>query len=99
MPTKREIDSFETLQSLLSKPTYLVHFTPSRRLYIDLDSSKAFGIGAVVYHVKGDDETSPTLLDGYPNRTDIEPIMFLSRMLSLAETRYWPTELKVAGLV
>jgi transposase InsO family protein len=98
-PTKREIDSFETLQSLLSKPTYLVHFSPSRRLYIDLDSSKAFGIGAVVYHVKDDDEASPQPLDGYPKRTDIEPVMFLSRMLSPAETRYWPTELEVAGLV
>jgi hypothetical protein len=97
-PTEREIASFETLQSLLSRPTYLVHFSPVRRLYVDLDSSKAFGFGAVVYHVKGDDEASK-LLDGYPNRADIEPIMFLSRMLSPAETRYWPTELEVAGLV
>ena len=29
----------------------------------------------------------------------IESILFLSCMLSVAELRYWPTELEVAGLV
>jgi len=83
-PTKRELASFEALQGLLSKPTYLVHFDSARQLYIDLDSSKAFGVGAVVYHVKEDRVGA----DGYPKRTNIKLILFLSRMLSPAETRY-----------
>lgn len=29
----------------------------------------------------------------------MQPIMFLSRLLADAETRYWPTELEIAGLV
>ena len=29
----------------------------------------------------------------------IKPILFLNYMLSVAELRYWPTELEVAGLV
>jgi len=35
----------------------------------------------------------------YPPRTSVEPILFLSRTLSGAETRYWPTELETAGCV
>ena len=29
----------------------------------------------------------------------IEPILFLSYMLSVTKLKYWPTELKVIGLV
>ena len=29
----------------------------------------------------------------------IEPILFLSYILSAAELKYWPTELEVAGLI
>jgi len=29
----------------------------------------------------------------------MEPILFLSRLLTDAETRYWPTELEIAGIV
>ena len=32
-------------------------------------------------------------------RNQIEPIMFLSRLLTAAEKNYWPTELEMAGLV
>jgi len=87
-PTSTKIVSFETLQSLYSTPTYLVHFSPARQLYMDLDSSKAFGLGVVLYHVKGDDEAPPALSTEYPKRSDIKPIMFLSRRLSDAETQY-----------
>ena len=32
-------------------------------------------------------------------RTDVQPIMFLSRSLNTAEHNYWPTELEIAGIV
>jgi hypothetical protein len=73
----------------------LVHFNPTKRLYIDLDASKAFGFGAVLYHVKDESASG----EGYPKRSQIEPIMFLSRMLGTAERNYWPTELEIAGIV
>ena len=91
-----------------------MHFDPTRRLYADIDASKAFGFGAVVYHVKDDDSNSDsatadcsdnskppaaTIRTTYPKKSSIEPIMFLSRRLSPAEHRYWPTELEIAGLV
>ena len=102
-PTEQEIASFETLQGLLSKPTYLVHFSPIWWLYIDINSLKAFGISAIIYHVKGNKldigEASSKAPDGYPKHEDIEPIMFLSQMLSMAEGQYWPMELELTSLV
>jgi hypothetical protein len=35
----------------------------------------------------------------WPKRTDIKLILFLSRLLHPAEKNYWPTKLKVAGMV
>ena len=39
------------LQNSLSHASVLVHFDPSKQLYIDLDASKEFGFGAVIFHV------------------------------------------------
>lgn len=91
-PTEAELQAFKDLQEAFSSPTFLVHFDPSRRLYIDLDASKEWGFAAMIYHVIGDP-------DGPFPRTDVQPIMFLSKMLNQAEQNYWPTELEVAGIV
>ena len=97
-PTGLEIASFETLQATLSKPSYLAHVDTKRPLFIDLDASKEFGFGAMLYYVK-----EPFLKDSlegkYPPRHAIEPVLFLSRLVTDAESRYWPTELEIAGLV
>ena len=100
-PTDAEMESWKALQELLSNPQYLVHFDLNRRLYADVDASKAFRIGAVVYYVKDDDSGSATAdcsniseapaattRTTYPKKSNIEPIMFLSRWLSLAEHCY-----------
>ena len=75
-----------------------MHFDPSRRLYANVDASKAFGFGVVVYYIKDDDSSSAiadysdtseapaaAIRSTYPKKSSIEPIMFLSRRLSLAE--------------
>ena len=49
-PTDEELKSFTTLQDILSRPSYLIHFNPYWVLYIDIDASKDFGFGIVVYH-------------------------------------------------
>ncbi len=50
----------------------------------------------MVYHVKSSANWDGK---GYPPKKSIEPILFLSRFLTSAETRYWPTELELAGIV
>ena len=84
-PTVEERASFEALQEALSEPQTLTHFDANKPLYLDMDASKAFGFGARIFHST----------DG----KKAEPIAYLSRLLTSAETRYWPTELEVAGLV
>ena len=91
-PTGAELAAFQTLQKALSTPSFLRHFDEKATLYVDLDASKS-GFGAMVYQIKG------SLVGNYPKRSQVQPILFLSRLLKDAETRYWPTELEIAGIV
>lgn len=70
-----------------SQASMLIHFDPQKRLFADLDSSGK-GIGAMIYHSDKDP----------PSQKSSKPILFLSRLWKPAETRYWPTEMEVAGL-
>ena len=90
-PTNRELNAFHHLQLLFSQPSILLHYNPSLQLYIDLDASKTFGFRAMVYHSK--DNRAPL------KKTSIKLIMFLSQLLTNAETQFWPTELKTASLI
>lgn len=92
-PVAKELDSFKALQEVLTADTFLHYYDPMRQLYADIDASKRYGFGVMVYHVKGD-----PLVNDFP-RASIQPIMFLSKLLNAAESRYWPTELEVAALV
>ena len=96
-PTEEELDSFNQLQSAFSRASFLVHFDPKRGLFIDIDASKERGFGVTVYHIK--DVSDPENIKTPPSRADLQPIMFLSKMLSTAEKNYWPTELEMAALV
>lgn len=60
-----------------------------------MDASKEYGFGVVAYHFKGD----PDATDKQLRRSDIEPLLFMSKVLSTAKGNYWPTELEVACLV
>ncbi|TAQ83100.1 hypothetical protein B7494_g8576 [Chlorociboria aeruginascens] len=35
----------------------------------------------------------------YPRKSDIEPVMFLSRKLNTAEEKYWPTEMEMTAVI
>ena len=92
-PTQTELEAFEQLQSKFTKPTFLTFFDRKRQLYMDIDSSKRYEVDIMIYHVKGD-----PIQSDFP-RNDIQPILFLLKMLNSAEQSYWPTELEVAGLI
>ena len=85
------------LKQALSQPSILVYFDPNRTLWIDLDASKEFGFGAMVFHVKAPNKDLDK--SKWPSRNDSELIMFLFRLLTAAEKNYWPTELEIAGIV
>ena len=104
-PTPALQSAFQRLKDCFKDPRRLHHPNPSRNLYLDVDTSKQFGIGAHLYHVEGDPSPSYEDTEGGTRKAShfpkgsIQPIMFLSRTLSKAERRYWPTELEMAGLV
>ena len=87
------MDAYNKIQTAIQEAQILTHFDPARQLYIDVDTSKK-GIGVIAFHAAGD----PTDDKEIHKQSKIQP-MFLSRMLTPAETRYWPTELEVAGIV
>ena len=93
-PTAEEVNTFNTLQVDFTEPSFLAYFQSNYKLYINLNASKEKGIGAIVYHIKGDSIVSDNI-----KRGKIKPILFFSRMLSAAKLKYWFTEFKVTGLI
>lgn len=81
-PTAETLQAYKAIQAAFAKPTTLVHYAADRQLYIDLDASKR-GIGVITYHLRG----NPTDTAQIKN-AKIQPILFMSRILSTAETRY-----------
>ena len=53
-PSPTEEASFTGLKQALLSPAILIHFSPDRVLWIDLDASKEFGFGIVIFYVKTD---------------------------------------------
>lgn len=95
-PTPQELASFKSIQEALSQPSTLVLHDPDKVLWINLDASKEFGFGAIVFHTISNE----AILEGrWPSATNIEPVLFLSRLLAPTKRNYWPTELEIAGFV
>ncbi len=73
-----------------------MHRDPEKILWIDLDASKEFGFGAIVFYTISDE----AIPEGHwPSTATIQPVFFLSRLLAPAERNYWPTKLEIAGFV
>ena len=107
-----QMKAFKDLKSAL--PAATCHFQPSRPLYIYVDSSKKWGRGVAIYQTHPDKEDTllealkaepdegkrTQVLAVHPvNPNDLAPIMFLSKKLTPAEEKYWPTDLEFSGLV
>ena len=99
VPTPKELNAFHQLQKFFSSPANLVHHDHKRVLFIDIDASKEFGFGAHAYHDAKDKDWIKDALIAPPQQKSKQSVLFLSRLISDAETRYWPTELEIAGLV
>ena len=87
---------FQTLQFLLAKFFYFVHSNFRRKLYVDLDASKKFELADMIYHVKNSVKWNDK---EYSSKKVIEFILFFSRFLTNAKTKYWLIELEFADIV
>lgn len=91
----RELKTFSNLKNIFNVLTFLAHFDLKRQLYIDLDAFKTWDFAFMIYHVKD------FVIDNtkFISRIFVELILFLSRMLNIAEANYWSTELKVTNII
>ena len=87
---------FQTLQFLLIKSFYLVHSNFRKKLYVDLDANKKFELIDIIYHVKNNVKWNDK---EYSFKKVIESILFFSRFLTNAKTKYWFIELKFVDIV
>ena len=95
-PIPQELAFIQSIQDALSQPSTLVHHDPGKFLWIDLDTSKEFGFGVIVFHTAANE----ALLEGrWPSTTLVQPIFLLFRLLTSAKRNYWPIELEIAGFV
>ncbi|KAJ5258840.1 hypothetical protein N7524_010396 [Penicillium chrysogenum] len=95
LTTGYELVKCNILQDSFRKDqTVLVHWDMQRQAYVDIDASQQTGFGVVIYHVKRSYQHKD--LSKSPPSNVVEPIMFLSRLLSPAEKNYWATELEVS---
>jgi hypothetical protein len=85
----RELKSFELIQKTFKNSRFLTHFNLMSQFFIDVNASKN-EFEAFVYHLKRDDMIKFTV---------IEFIVFLSKILTFVEKRYWSIELEVAVVV
>lgn len=80
----------------MSRLSTFVHHNLEKVLWLDLDTSKEFGLGAIVFHMEANKALSEAR---WLFTTSVQPVVFFFRLLTLAERNYWPTELEIAGFV
>ena len=77
-----KFNSYYLLQKIFDKTFFLIHFDHSCVLYIDVDVLKRHEFKIMMYHLKFDADLEKSHI------TDIEFIMFLSRLLNIAKFKY-----------
>ena len=93
-----KIDFFSKLQNSFQSLLFLAHFDKAVPLYIDVNILKERGFSVMTYYSLKIKSEGLSLNESSLN-TVITLIIFLSKTLSSTETKYWPTELEMAGLV
>jgi hypothetical protein len=89
-----EIIFYKHLQQVFSDKKFLHHVNNIKRLFANVNIFKKRDIEAMIFHVKKNSEEEIAF-----NRFDIQSIMFLNKILTNAETRYWSAELKMIEVV
>ena len=73
------------------------HIYHSKEDFVAVTSQAKENLAPITRKVK-EDLPKPSTTEA-PKQKSMQPILFLSRQLTSAETRYWPTELEMAGIV
>ena len=99
-PFSNEFKTLQDIQNAFCKDFFLMYFQHIKSLFINVNAFKKNGFAVMIYHFKISSSffknSDPKAA---PFRIDIEPIMFLFKLLNDPETKYWPTKLEMAALV
>ena len=99
----KEFKTFYQLQNFFSRSMIFYYFDFKLQLFINFDVLKKFGIDEHVHHVfidlKHFQNKFLNKKNSHSKKNKMKLIMFLSRELTDAKTRYWPIEIKIAALV
>ena len=92
-----KIVSFNKVKVALTSLEYLVYTNPKGRIvYYNVDAYYEFRIRVMLYYIRNSVVLQPR---EQLKRTEVVPILFLSRLLYPTKKRYYPTELEVAEIV
>ena len=99
----KKFETFNQLQKLFSQSMIFYYFDFKLQLFINFDVSKEFEIDKHMYYVfidlKHFQNKHLNKKNSHPKKNEIKSIMFFSRKLTDAKTRYWPIEMKITTLV
>ena len=91
-----ERNFYEQLQKTFNRQKFLFHFDSIKTLYANIDASKSYEFEVMIYHISNSSQCDDS---NKISRLNVQFILFLSKMLTKAEKRYWSTELEIAALV
>ena len=100
--TLKKLNIFHYLQTLFARLSIFSHFNFKHQLYIDLDVLKEFSFNIHIYYAKMNltkTSSNNTAESNISEQNKTEFILFLSQLLSDAETQYWFIELKIADII
>ena len=87
--------SYEYLQIKFSKSSFLIYFEAMKLTFIDVDVSKKRNFKIIIFHVQNNFEKNDIIII----KNEIQSIMFFSKILIDAETRYWLIKLKMIEVI
>ena len=87
--------SYEYLQIRFSKSSFLIHFEAIKSIFIDVNALKKKDFEVMIFHVQNDSEKNDIIII----KNEIQSIMFFSKILIDAKSKYWLIELKMIGVI
>lgn len=94
--TPQELALFLSIKKTLTQPSTLIHHNFEKTLWIDLDASKNFVFGAIVFHTTSNEVISE---GSWPSVFKIQPMLFFYRLLIPVKRNYWLTKLEILDFV
>jgi len=84
------VQAYDDVKNALASRPCLYHVVDNLPIYTFVDSSKEYGTDLAVYQLTGDPEVY--------SKNHLVPLHFMSKPLTDAETRYWPSIWRCQGL-